>query len=1161
MEPPGFVSLHTHSEFSLLDGACRIKDLAKQAADYEMPALALTDHGVMYGAISFYEECKKQGINPIIGCEVYVAPRGRAQRNSKLDADPHHFVLLAENNTGYKNLLKLVSRGSLEGFYYKPRVDKELLAQYSKGLIGMTACLSGEAPKAFLSEGIDAARRVIQEHLDIFGHDHLCLEIQENDLPEQKPVNEAMAQLAAELSLPLVATNDVHYLRQQDASAHDVLLCIQTGANRDDPKRMRFGSEEFYFKSPRQMAQKFPDHPEALANTLEIASRCNVEIEFGRLNLPKVDIPEGMDADGHLELLAREGAGKRYGEITPEIDERLTCELDVIKRMSYSDYMLIVRDFARFARDNGIFTGMRGSAAGSIVSYALEITDVDPLLYNLPFERFMNVERAGDIDMDFQDDRRDEVIKYVTAKYGEDHVAQIVTFGTLAARAAVRDVGRVLGMPVSEVDKICKMIPGIPVGITIDQAMEENPDLARLVKDSAEVREVIDTARRLEGVCRHASTHAAGVIITHDPLTEHVPIATAARGETVSQYDADALKLLGLLKMDFLGLANLTTLARAVQNIREQRGVDIDILSLPLDDQETYAMLGRGDTTGVFQLEGAGMRRYIQELRPSSLKELAAMIALYRPGPMASIPKYIRCKLGQEPIEYLDPCLEPILKDSYGVIVYQDDVMFIARAVAGFSLGQADKLRNAISKKKKDEMAHQRKMFLEGAKANGISEKTATKIFGLMEPFAGYGFNKAHATCYAYVANETAYLKAHYPVEYMAALLATNIDNKDKVALYIEECKRRGITVLPPDVNASGVDFAIEGGSIRFGLGAIKNCGRAVMDAVIAARGDGPFKSIHDFCVRVQDGASVNKSSIEFLIKAGAFSSIDSNRARLLAALDDAMAQAAKAQRDRQTGQVALFADSHEAAEPHTARRFENVPELPREELLALEKELLGLYVSDHPLMSVKESLERQTTVTAEQLPELEDSRECVVGGIITGLRHHTTKRGNERMAFITIEDLSGKIPVTVFPAVFKACGDMLVKDKIVVIKGKVSHRERIGVNDEKSHTVEVICESAKVLENGSRNVEADAETAEHGNGSSETGSIVHVRLRNATPGMLSLLKAVFKAHPGNVAVLMHVEMAGSETKKISTDLRVSASERFLAEVGELVGREMVKTE
>ncbi|MDO8589040.1 MAG: DNA polymerase III subunit alpha [Armatimonadota bacterium] len=1183
MQSPGFVHLHTHSEFSLLDGACRIKDLAKLAAEQEMPSLALTDHGLMYGAISFYEACRDQGVTPIIGCEVYVAPRSRTSRNPKLDSDPHHLVLLAESIKGYKNLLKLVSAASVEGFYYKPRVDKELLAQHSEGLIALTACLAGEVPRFCVKGDLDGARKATAEYREIFGRNNLYIEIQENGLEEQKTANAGLIELARELSLPLVATNDIHYLRKEDASAHDVLLCIQTGATIDDPNRLRFGSQEFFFKTAQQMAEEFADYPESLANTLEIASRCKVELDFSRLNLPGVEVHDGLDADGYLEQLSREGLARRYPTVTPEIEERLRIELDTVKKMGYPDYMLIVRDFARFARERGIYVGMRGSAAGSIVCYALEITDADPLLYGLPFERFLNIERVSmpDIDMDFQDDRRDEVIRYVTDKYGEDHVAQIVTFGTLAARAAVRDVGRVLGVPINEVDKICKMIPTIPIGISIDQAKEENPELKAAYEGSDTVKNLMDTACRLEGICRHASTHAAGVIISHAPLTEHVPVAKASKGEIVSQYDAHALELLGLLKMDFLGLANLTTLARAVQNIKKQKDVEVSILSLPLDDGETYEMLGAGHTTGVFQLEGAGMRRYIQELKPGSMKELAAMIALYRPGPMNSIPKYIKCKQGQEPIKYLHPCLEPILKDSYGVVVYQDDVMFIARAVAGFSLGQADILRRAMGKKKKEEMAKQRKRFLAGAKENGISEKIAVQIFDLVEPFAGYGFNKAHATCYANVAYQTAYLKAHYPVEYMAGLLATNVDNKDKIALYVEECRRLGITVLPPDVNKSEVDFTAEREDIRFGLGAIKNCGRAIVDAVIAAREiGGPFRSLYDFCDRVQDSTSVGKAMVECLIRAGAFSSIDENRGRLLAMLDEAMAHAAKAQRDRRSGQTGLFGDIRESEELPAAKTYMSIADMPREEILAMEKDLLGLYVTDHPLMHVRECLARETTVNSEQLAEMDDQQECVIGGIISTLRYHTTKRGNEQMAFLTLEDLSGKISVTVFPSAFKTCSEALVKDKIVIIKGKVSHRERIGQDDDKSHTAEVICESVRAL-NGDGGIGKDVppndeqeaevsgrgrpettEEAPNGNGGQDTsGAAVHIRLINASAGDLALLKRVFNDYPGETEVHFHVESASSGTTRVSTDIRVNVSDDFLAEVQQLVGQGMVRAE
>lgn len=1164
-----FIHLHTHSEFSLLDGACRIKDIVKQAAEFEMPAVALTDHGTMYGIISFYEACKGAGIKPILGCEVYVAPRSRTQRSPKLDSEQHHLVLLAENEIGYANLLKLVSIGYTEGFYYKPRVDKEALAQYSDGLIALTACLGGEIPRLCMKGEIEKAEHTVREYQDIFGRENLYLELQDHNLAEQKGVNEAVISLSGRLGVPLVATNDVHYLRSKDADAHDVLLCIQTGTTVDDPKRMRFGAREFYFKSPKQMIECFGEIPGAIENTFEIAQRCNVELDFSRLQLPEIEVPEGMDDDAYLEHLTFEGLRRKHPDIPDGYEERLRYELDTIKTCGFPRYMLIVRDFARFARESGMFIGVRGSAAGSLVCYCLDITDFDPIKYGLTFERFLNIERVEmpDIDMDFQDDRRDEVIRYVSDKYGADRVAQIVTFGTLAARAAVRDSGRALGVSPQLVDKVCKAIPTIPVGITIERALKEVAELEELYKQQ-EVRDLVDTARQLEGISRHASVHAAGVVISHDPLTDNVPVQKGAKGEIVTQYDADGLKKIGLLKMDFLGLANLTILARCVANIKKNHGIEIDIHKIPLDDAGAFEMLGRGETTGVFQLEGAGMRKNVQDLKPNSVSELAAMVALYRPGPMAHIPKFIRSKFGQEPITYINPLLEPILEETYGVIVYQDQVLRIVQAVAGFTLGQADIFRRAMGKKKKEEMKKQREAFLKGAKQKGLSEKKAVELFDLIEPFAGYAFNKAHAVCYAHVAYQTAYLKAQYPVEYMAALLAANIDNKDKVALYIEECRRIKIEVLPPDINESEADFCVQDGAIRFGLAAIKNCGKGVVEAIIEARRTGgPFKSLQDACERILEGAQVGKSAIETLIRAGAFNAIIPNRRQALHMLDSAIARAMAAQRDKRNGQAALFGGSQDHS--HEAGAHIDMPDVedfPREELLAMERELLGLFVSDHPLMHIRESLERAISTTADQLQELTDAEECIVGGLITDLRYHMTKRSNERMAFIKIEDMTGPMSVTVFPSVFKECADRLAKDKIIIIRGKASHRERMGKagggDDDKSYQVEVLAESVSELKNGngSASKPSAAQSAQTAPSDRIEASAIHIRLQPGLRAALADLRAAIEDHPGDLPVFIHVQ-SGGDIAKVSTTCHVTANDQFFSTVTSIVGAKSVWTE
>jgi DNA polymerase-3 subunit alpha len=888
-----------------------------------------------------------------------------------------------------------------------------------------------------------------------------------------------------------------------------------------------------------------------------------------------------MDDSEYMEKLCWEGLQRKCPGAPDTYKERLRYEIDTINNCGFPRYMLIVREYARFARDSGIFMGVRGSAAASLVCYCLDITDFDPIEFTLTFERFLNVERIEmpDIDMDFQDDRREDVIKWVTEKYGADHVAQIVTFGTLAARAAIRDVGKVLGADMSLVDKACKAIPTIPVGITIDKALNEVPDFAEIYKDS-DIRRVIDTAKQLEGVSRHSSVHAAGIIISYDPLTDHVPVLKGSKGELVTQYDADGLKKVGLLKMDFLGLANLTIIARAIQNIKQSRGFEIDIHEIPLDDEKTYEMLGRGDTTGVFQLESPGMRRNIQDLKPNSVAELAAMVALYRPGPMANIPKFINSKFGREPITYLHPDLEPIVKETYGVIVYQDQVLHIVRAVAGFTLGQADLFRRAMSKKKLDEIMKQKSNFLAGAKANGISEKKAQEIFDHIEPFAGYAFNKAHAVCYAHVAYQTAYLKALYPVEYFAAMLACHFDNKDKVALYIEECNRLKIEVLPPDVNESEADFTVQNGAIRFGLAAVKNCGKGLVESIVEARNSvGPFKSLHEFCERVVENGQIGKSALETLINAGAFASIIPNRKQAQAMLEEAMALAAAIHRDKVNGQAALFGGPQEQTHHDLdLRKYAHIEDYTREELLVLERDLLGLYVSDHPLKHVREALEEYVSVTSDQLQELGDEEECVIGGLLTDVRYHTTKKTGNKMAFIKLEDVTGPISVTVFPKVFEVCSEHLVKDKIVIINGKASHRERFGGkssgDEEKSYQVEVLADSVKPLPNGKGNgngkrlkkkepeepVQPVEESTESGFAAEPdvyTSSEVHIRVLPEMRHALPDLKAAIERYPGELPVYMHIPN-GDEDARVCTSCCVAPSDEFLAAVRGIVGPDRV---
>ena len=1057
--PSNFVHLHLHSEYSMLDGACRIDDLIKKAVDNNMPAVGLTDHGVMYGAMEFYLKCKKAGIKPLVGNEMYVATRSRHEKENKKLDDARHLVLLAMNEIGYKNLLKLTSLASLEGMYYKPRIDRELLQEHNEGLICLSACLGAEVPQHLMNGDVKAAEYAASEFREIFG-DRYYLELQDHMLDKQHHVNRELVKIAQRLNIPLVATNDVHYLDAQDADPHQVLLCVQTGTTMDDPKKMNYGSKDFFMKTQAEMMLRFPEQQDALARTVEIAERCNLDLQFGRLGMPSPgDTPEGMNAQSYLNKLSFEGMKARYPVVTEEHEDRLRFELDVIEKTGFGQYFLIVRDFANFARREGIFFGVRGSAAGSMASYCVGITDVDPLEYGLTFERFLNPERLSmpDIDMDFEDHRRQDVIDYVVQKYGRDHVAQIVTFGTLAARAAIRDCGRAMNkMPMAEVDKLCKMIPTLPVGMKISKALEVSPDFKAAVQGNPQARELIDTALRLEGLTRHDSVHAAGVVISAEPLVENIPVQKADDGVgLVTGYPANVLEKIGLIKMDFLGLANLTILARAVKNVKRSHNVDIEVLKLPLDDRKTYDLLGRGECSGVFQLEGGQMRRYIAELKPNTVAEVAAMVALYRPGPMAQIPRYIKCKLGMEKIEYPHPALEPILKETYGVIVYQDQVLRIVQAIAGFSLGQADILRKAMGKKSLKEMVQQRENFMAGAAAKGIvDEKMASYLFDLIEPFAGYAFNKAHAFCYALVAYQTAYLKANYPVDYFAALMAVQADDTDKLVAFIEDARRtyleeygQRIELLPPDINYSDADFTGQAATIRFGLLAIKNIGKAPIEAVLAARKKGgPFTSLHDFCARALEFGLSGKGAIETLIKAGALASLEPNRARLLAGLDGAMTSAATIARDRKSGQVSMFGDDGDAESmEHVAPPLPDAEPLQPREITAMEKELLGLYLSDHPLDQYAQAVKAHVTHTIEECRVLGDREAITVAGVLTNVRPYYTKGKNELMYFLTLEDKTGTMSVSVFPRAAATLTEVPQKDSVVLVKGKTSHRDRIS--------------------------------------------------------------------------------------------------------------------
>jgi DNA polymerase-3 subunit alpha len=1038
--PNDFVHLHTHSEFSLLDGLGRIDDLVGQASALGLDSLAITDHGALYGAVAFYQACQARQVKPIIGVETYIARRSMADREGKADAQPFHLILLAKDWTGYRNLCRIVTDAHLDGYYYKPRVDRDYLAKHSEGLIALSACLNGEIPRALEVEDWESARRLAGSYADIFGKDNFYLEVQDHGLPEQRRLNEQLLRLAPEVGLPLVATNDLHYVHKSQAEAHDVLLCVGTASNIDTPNRMRFETQEFYLKSSAEMAALLGDVPGAISNTKRIAEMTDLKFTFGTLRLPDFPVPAGHTVESWLRAECERGLRDRYGTVTEELKTRLDYELGVIISMGYAAYFLIVADFTRFAREQGIATTCRGSAPGSIVTYTLGITPVDPIRYELPFERFLNPERVTmpDIDVDFEDSRRDEVIAYVTHKYGSDHVAQIITFGTMLARAAIRDVGRVLGHTYGEVDRIAKAVPN-QLGIKLDEALQIAPPLREQYESDPGVRKLIDLAKQVEGVARNASTHAAGVVISREPLTELMPLQRATNSDALmTQYEMHGVEALGLLKFDFLGLSNLTILRQAVDVIQETRGGDrIDLDNIPLDDAKTFELLASGETTGIFQLESPGMRRYVRELRPTSVYDLAAMVALYRPGPMDNIPAYIRRKHGQEKVTYLHPLLEPYLEKTYGIFVYQEDIMSAAKALGGFTGPEADTLGYAIRKKKSSVLRAQREKFVSQAAERGVAPATIDAVFKAFEPFERYGFNKAHATCYGLIAYQTAYLKANFTVEYMASVLTAFRENTEKVAAAVAECRRLGIEVRPPDVHRSGLHFTVEGEAIRFGLLAIKNVGHGAIESIVEAREEaGEFRSLADFCARI-DLRLGNKRVLESLVKVGALARFG-HPAQLLLALDDAMASGQAVQRDRITGQTSLF---DVAVEPEMLERpLPAASEAPLRERLRWEKELLGLYLSDHPLGAIAEPIGRLVSAYSGDLGEELDQQRVVVCGIVTEMRRVITK-AKATMGVAVLEDLQGTLEVIVFPKVLEQTAPVWQEDSIVLVAGRVDHK------------------------------------------------------------------------------------------------------------------------
>lgn len=1054
-----FVHLHNHTEFSLLDGLSKIKRMVKHAKELGMPAVAMTDHGNLYGAVYFYRACKEAGIKPIIGCEIYIAKRTRHDKEAGVDKEYNHLILLAENNEGYKNLMKIISVANLEGYYYKPRTDIELLTKYHTGLICLSACVNGYVAEPLLQNQDQEAERRARLLNDIFGQGNFYIELQKHlNVPLQEVANPKLIALAQKLGIPIVATNDNHYTAKGDAEAQEILLCIQTGTTMEQTNRKMsmLSSPDFYMKSGDEMATLFAEHPEAIENTIKITERCNVEITLGKWIMPKYEVPGGLTHDQYLERLVWEGAKFRYGEITPVIKERLVYELSVIFKKGYATYFLTVQDFVNWAKSQGISVGPgRGSAAGSVISYVLRITDIDPFFFKLPFERFLNPLRpsAPDIDLDFADTRRDEVIQYVTRKYGEDKVAQIITFGTMEARGSVRDVGRALGMPYAGPDRISKMIPPGWQGhaMTLDTALEQSPDLNRAYRNEPETKRLIDIAKKIEGVVRHASVHAAGVVIADKPLTEYVPIQREPSGgeKVVTQYDMYTVGEdgVGLLKMDFLGLRNLTIIEEALKFIKQNQGITIDISTLPLDDKKTYELLSSAETTGIFQLESAGMRRYIKELRPTTIFDLMAMVALYRPGPMANIPEFIARKHNPMRINFPDPRLKEALTQSYGMLVYQDDVLLTTIALAGYTWLDADKFRKAMGKKIQSEMKKQQELFISGAVKNGLSQQKAQEIYDLIAPFAGYGFNKAHAACYATIAYRTGYLKAHYPVEFMTALLTaesrgtTGPAKDEKIAQAVAECRRLKVILLPPDINKSDHEFQIEDKTkVRFGLSAIKNVGTAAIGSILEERKKAPFTSLEDFLSRLT-GAAVNKKTLESLIKAGAMDAFG-KRAVLLATYLETNEKVSKIKKQQLEGQASLFGDDPTPTKMTNMDLFADIEDFTQNEKLAFEKEFLGIYLTAHPqaqnLVNIKSVISHELDALVENQVGI-DGLQVTVGGIVETVKRIFTKKSNAEMAFITLGNERGiAVECIIFPKVFEQFKELLIKDGVVVIDGRI---------------------------------------------------------------------------------------------------------------------------
>lgn len=1126
-----FVHLHVHTHYSLLDGACRVKDLCNKALQYNMPAIAMTDHGNMFGTIDFYTTAKKMGVKPIIGVETYVAEGSRLERKRSAA----HLVLFAKNNIGYKNLVKLTSAGYLDGFYYQPRIDKELLAQHSEGLICSSACLKGEVAACLKDGNYSAALRAADEYRQIFGKDNYYLEIMDHGIDEQKRVNEGIIKLSKELNIPIIATNDVHYLERNQARAHEALMCIQTQTTLNDPKRMCLSTDEFYFKSPEEMSRVFAEIPEALTNTLKIAEQCDVTIEFGEYHLPVFDPPEKKTQKVYLRELCEQGLRERFSEITQEIQERFDYELGVIDRMGFIAYFLIVWDFINYAKSHGIPVGPgRGSAAGSLVSYVLGITDLDPLKYGLIFERFLNPDRSGmpDIDIDFCFERRQEVIDYVNQKYTSDNVAQIITFGSMKAKAVIRDVGRALGIPYSDVDLIAKLIPN-ELGITLETALEKEPKLKDFCETNQDAKDILEIAKVLEGLNRHAGIHAAGVVISDKPLTEYVPLYKTSDNQITTAFEKGGVEKIGLLKMDFLGLKTLTLLNEAVMHIKNRHGIEIDISKICLEDQKTFDLLTAGNSFGVFQLESAGMRDLLKKARPDQFEDLIAILALYRPGPMGSgmLDDFILRKRGEVGFQYEHPKMESVLKNTYGIMVYQEQVMQLPVTLAGFSMAQADHLRRAMSKKIQSVMDDMRKDFVAGCKEHsGLAEDRSNYLFDLIDKFSGYGFNRSHSAAYAMISYQTAYLKANYPVEFMCALLNNELNNTDKIVEYVRECEAMGIKVLPPDVNESMKKFhVVDDKIIRFGLHAVKNVGGTAIDSIIEQRGSG-YTSLYDLCERV-DLRLVNKKVLESLIKCGALASFKAFRSQLMAVLERSLELASKKQKEKTSGQFSFFdMDQDIGGFNNNAEELPQIREWPQTQILSFEKDMLGFYVSGHPLSHYQVEIKEFTDCTTANLKEKREGQDVCLVALIEAVKLTNTRKTGERMAILRVEDIDGGVEVVVFPSTYAQVAEYIREGNVVLIRGKVSLRDddaKIIVEDMK-HVQDVF--------NSIKNMRID--------------------LTQSEASVLEDLKNKFRKFPGRIPIYLNMNTTGHRGIEIMVgkDYFVTPTEELMTEIKELVG-------